>query len=150
MKYLKDYNLFEATYYKDDLNVHLTSVVSDIFEDLTDDSDFEVNCFTIGYENLKDVGATYTENDIHFSITREYYEYDLNENYKTFTLDEIMPYLKRTIEYMESEGKPSKNIYYQYNIIGEIGLSRKRLTVNELLNGGDFQIDSLNITFGYK
>lgn len=43
MKYLSTYKLFaEATYYEDDLNVDITSTVSDIFEDLTDDSDFDV------------------------------------------------------------------------------------------------------------
>ena len=148
MKHLKRYKIFEATYYSDDLNVNLTSTISDIFEDLTDDSDFDLNCFTIGYQTLKDAGATHTDNDIHFSLLREYYEHErdtLMSKYKTFTLNQVMPYLKRSIEYMESEGRFTKDIHYQYRVHSRV--KQDDIKVDDLLLGDEFQIESLSITF---
>lgn len=148
MRYIKPYKLFEATYYEDDLNVDITSTISDIFEDLTDDSDFDVTCFTVGYTTLKQAGATFTDNDIHFSISRSHYSHDDNElTYKTFTIDQILPYLKRTIDFIESEGRFASEIHYQYrnrsNKLKQMNIE----TIDELFDYVDFEIENLSMTF---
>lgn len=148
MKHLKPYKLFEATYYEDDLNVDITSTISDIFEDLTDDSDFDVTCFTVGYTTLKQSGTTYTENDIHFSIMKSHYSHDDNElTYKSFTINQVLPYLKRTIDFIELEGRFVSKIHIQYRgnyeKIKQINIE----TIDELFDYDDFEIESLGMTF---
>ena len=148
MKHLKPYKLFEATYYEDDLNVDITSTISDIFEDLTDDSDFDVTCFTVGYTTLKQAGTTFTDNDIHFSIMKSHYSHDDNElTYKSFTINQILPYLKRTIDFIELEGRFASKIHIQYRgnyeKIKQINIE----TIDELFDYDDFEIESLGMTF---
>ena len=154
MKYLKTYRLFEAEYYEDDLNVHLTGTISDIFDDLTEGSDYYVSCFTIGYKTLKEVGATHTDNDISLHIWREYYPHEIDitkeADIKTFKLDEILTYLKRSVEFMESEGRFIKEMHYQYRPTRRRVKQVNVKSLDELVStAGDTGITSLNITFGY-
>lgn len=148
MKYLRTYE----DYYQDDLNVALTSTVEDIFADLTEDSDFHMNCFTVGYRTLKDAGATHTENDITFFLWREYQEHEIGDpmlpptNYKSFKIDEVLPYIKRMVDFMESEGKPVGDISYQYRVRNKI----KQVdvdSIDELTKVKD-NIENIGMKFG--
>jgi hypothetical protein len=100
MKYLKRFNE-SNTYYSDDINVDITSTVIDILQDLIDDG-LNIQCFTVGYITLKQLGSTYTENDIVLYIMANN-EDDIE--YKVLDYNELIPYLERIIDYVEGEGR---------------------------------------------
>lgn len=103
MKYLKKFNESNS-YYEDDMNVHITSTVIDILQDLVDDG-LNIECFTDGYMNsmFKSSDYHYQDNDISLFIS-------LDDNSRLnlrqcLNWGELMPYLKRVINYIESEGR---------------------------------------------
>ena len=97
---IKSYKLFEGeSYYKDDMNVDITSTVIDMLQDLIDDG-LTINCFTVGYITLKQAGVKYTENDIGLYIMANG-ENDVE--YKTLDYKKLIPYLERVISYIVNE-----------------------------------------------
>lgn len=155
MRYLKTYE----GYFEEDINSNITATVIDIFQDLTEDSDFDVTCFTIGYKTLNHYGAKHSDNDISLSISRKYQKHEVDmlkpqTDYKSFTLDEVLPYIKRTAEYMESEGKPINKISYQYRLQGRRRPGSGKLqqkdieTMDELMKSSYTNFENIQIEFG--
>jgi len=103
MKYLKRFNE-SSSYYEDDINVHITSTVIDILQDLVDDG-LNIECFTDGYMNSMFKSSkdyNYQDNDISLFISL----LDSNSRLQnSLNWRELMPYLKRVIDYIESEGR---------------------------------------------
>jgi len=110
MKYIKLFEDYKDSFYPDDINVDITSTVIDILQDQIDEGLYDIDCFTVGYETLKKVGATHTDNDISLFILPHYHEhinYDYNNKTGWLKLDmkSLMPYLERVSEYVKSEGR---------------------------------------------
>lgn len=103
MKYLKKFNE-SSSYYEDDINVEITSTVIDILQDLVDDG-LNIECFTDGYMNSMFKSSkdyNYQDNDISLFISL----LDSNSRLQnSLNWRELMPYLKRVIDYIESEGR---------------------------------------------
>lgn len=103
MKYLKKFNE-SSSYYEDDINVEITSTVIDILQDLVDDG-LNIECFTDGYMNSMFKSSkdyNYQDNDISLFIS----SLDSNSRLQnSLNWRELMPYLKRVINYIESEGR---------------------------------------------
>ena len=101
MKSYKQFISESNNYYQDDINVDITSTVIDILQDLIDEG-LNIKCFTVGYITLKQSGVKYTENDISLSIMSNH-DYDIN--YKVLDYEELIPYLERVINYIQSEDR---------------------------------------------
>lgn len=108
MKYIKLFEAYKESFYPDDINVNITSTVCDILQDQIDEGLYDINCFTVGYKTLKEVGATHTDNAIVLYILPHYHEhinYDYNIIYLKLDMKSLMPYLERVVSYVESEGR---------------------------------------------
>jgi hypothetical protein len=107
MKYLKRFNE-SKNYYDDDMNVDITSNIIDIVQDLIDDG-LDIECFTDGYIKLKRDGIKSTDNDICLFISSNSDDGWIHDedysNYKTLNYKELLPYLQRVIDYIESEDR---------------------------------------------
>lgn len=109
MKYLKRFNESNS-YYEDDMNVHITSMVIDILQDLIDDG-LNIKCFTVGYKTLKEAGVKYTENDIVLYIMANGED---DVRYKTLDYKQLIPYLERVISYIVNEEDRLIDIDFQW------------------------------------
>ncbi len=105
MKYIKLFEAFEESFQPDDINVNITSTVVDILQDHIDDGLLDIECFTVGYKTLRDAGATHTDNSISLFILPHYHEHIEYKKNKTLDMESLIPYLKRVVEYVESEGR---------------------------------------------
>ena len=122
---------------KRDPNESITDVVMDICQDLVD-GDFDIECFTVGRGGPNPS----SDSDIVLFIN-PFYSKSSEEKQKSFKLVEVLPYIKRVVEYMESEGR--YNIGIDLDAVVGSGSRSRLIKVSEALP--DKRVRGLDMKF---